>query len=363
MSLAADRPKPDFAAAAATLREAVKWLAASFAALAAVVVGSGPISGLGGVPPGAERYWAWLFLVAGFVCICAALWITLRILRPEAMYRSYLIDPETPGAPKSADEQERLRLRKTLDAHAKDLLPHNYSTLDELAAALTEVEKKLAQARELEDPLARQHALTKGASTRDKLLGSAGSLLPLAIYLRLQQRLQRSLLPLFLLGVIALLSLAAFGMSTHPDKPDRDRPAVINNYIGCPCDTAKPAGRPHLDPVLFDTGKAWVSEAGIRAIQRARDELLKSADTVLLIQSHTDTVAADAVNVELAKARATAVKEILIKQGGVPARRLYVAPLPEQALPQVTRDDTANRDNRSVRLQLALPVAPSSAIK
>jgi hypothetical protein len=38
--------KPDFAAAATTLRETVKWLPATLAALAAVVVGTGPSSGL-----------------------------------------------------------------------------------------------------------------------------------------------------------------------------------------------------------------------------------------------------------------------------------------------------------------------------
>jgi hypothetical protein len=249
VSAAADPPKPDFAAAAATLRETVKWLAAAFAALAAVVVGSGPISGLGGMPPGAERHWAVVYLVVGFVCICAALWITLRILRPEAMYRSYLIDPERPGSPKDADERERLRLREAVDAHAKDVLPHNYPTLDKLAGALADVEEKLGKARELPDPQAREQALAKGASTRDKLLASASRLLPLAIYLRLQQRLQRSLLPLFLLGIVALLSLAAYGIATHREKPDK--PVVINNHITCPCDPVKPPGLPELDPVLL----------------------------------------------------------------------------------------------------------------
>lgn len=361
MSTAADQSKPDFAASAATLRETVKWLAATFAALAAVVVGTGPISGLGAMPGGAARNWAVLFLVVGFVCICAALWITLRILRPETMYRSYLIDPETQGSVKGADERERLRLRKTVDAHAKDLLPHNYPTLDKLATALADVEKNLVNARELKDTQAREQALAKGTSTRDKLLGSAGRLLPLAIYLRLQQRLQRSLLPLFLLGILALLSLAAFGVSTHQEKPDK--PVVINNQVNCPCDPVHPSARPELDPVLFDTGKALVSKEGLAAIQHARDELLKAPEAVLLIRAHTDTVASDAVNVALAENRASVVKELLRKQGGVPAGRLYVSPLPEQSLPQVTGDSTATQDNRTVRLQLALPVARSPVAK
>jgi outer membrane protein OmpA-like peptidoglycan-associated protein len=90
---------------------------------------------------------------------------------------------------------------------------------------------------------------------------------------------------------------------------------------------------------------------------------MRLPDAVLLIRAHTDTVAADAVNVPLAKERASAVKELLLKQGGVGARRLYVSQLPEQALPQVTRDGTANHENRSVRLQLAMPAAPSRTSK
>jgi hypothetical protein len=57
------------------------------------------------------------------------------------------------------------------------------------------------------------------------------------------------------------------------------------------------------------------------------------------------------------------VKELLLKQGGVAARRLYASQLPEQALPQVTRDGTANQENRSVRLQLAVPAAASCTTK
>lgn len=357
MSTAADPPKPDFAAAATTLRETVKWLAATFAALAAVVVGSGPISGLGGLPPGAERTWALLWLVVGFICICAALWITLRILRPEAIYRSYLIDPEKHGSPKSADERERLRLRATIDAHAKDVLPHNYPTLDKLAEELADVEKKLGEARKLPDPQARERELAKGTSARDKLLGSASRLLPLAIYLRLQQRLQRSLLSLFFLGIVALLSLAAYGIATHQEKPDK--PIIINNLITCPCAPRKPPGLPELEPVLFDAGKALVSTEGLAAIQRARDALVRFPDAVLLIRAHTDTVAGDGVNAALAQRRASVVKELLRDQGGVAAQRLYVSPLPKRALPRVTPDSTPNQDNRSVRLQLALPMAPS----
>ena len=287
MSTAADPPKPDFAAAATTLRETVKWLAATFAALAAVVVGSGPISGLGNMSSGAGRNWALVYLVVGFVCICAALWITLRILRPEAIYRSYLIDPEKQGsrrkAPTSASAcdcaRPSMRTRKMC-------CPTTTQTLDKLAEELADVEKKLGEARKLPDPQARERELAKGTSARDKLLGSASRLLPLAIYLRLQQRLQRSLLSLFFLGIVALLSLAAYGIATHQEKPDK--PIIINNLITCPCDPRKPPGLPELEPVLFDAGRALVSTEGLAAIQRARDALVRFPDAVLLIRAHTE---------------------------------------------------------------------------
>ena len=151
--------------------------------------------------------------------------------------------------------------------------------------------KMLGVARKLTDPQARERELAKGTGKRNKLLGAASRLLPLANYLRLQQRLQRSLLPLFLLGITALLSLAAFGIAANQEKPDK--PIIINNQITCPCDPVKPPALPELEPVLFDTGKALVSNAGLAAIQRARDALVKFPDAVLLIQAHTDTVATD----------------------------------------------------------------------
>ncbi len=115
---------------------------------------------------------------------------------------------------------------------------------------------------------------------------------------------------------------------------------------------------PELDPVLFETGQARIAATGLQAIQPARGELAKWPQAALLIRAHTDTVASQAANEALAQRPAVAVQKLLLAPGGVPAQRIYMATLPKQALPRVTGDQTADRDNRSVRLQLVLVSEP-----
>lgn len=207
--------------------------------------------------------------------------------------------------------------------------------------------------------------MAQGRSQRDKYLAQAGRLLPIATYLRLQQRLQRALLPLFGLGITAPLSLAAFGVVVHRGDQDRTgTPVIVNNCVTCPCEPQEPTQMPTLDPVLFDTGKASVFRDGIAAIERARNELLQRASTVLLLRAYTDTVASEGYNAALAGRRAEVVRDLLRLQGGVASHRLYVATLPERSLPQVTVDNTSSQDNRRVWLQLSLLAAqPSSGPK
>ncbi len=351
MSPARETPRPDFAAAASTLRETVKWLAAAFAGAAGLVIGTSPLSGLGRLEFLSPRWaLAVLLLLLGFLLICLALWRTLRILRPDVLYRSNLLAP--------GKDQELVPLCKSIDAHAADLLPHNYPSLAAVAKALDEVKRKLEETKSIQDPTEKARALAAGQGLRTKLLAEVNRLLPLAQYLRLQQRFEREQPRMAAFGVLALLALLGFTIAAGvPEKKENPPPPVDHHTIhidACPgaCAQHPPRMLPRLPAVLFDTGSAELSTASQAALQAVRDALRHHPGTLLLVQAHTDTMASAAYNEGLAQRRAQAVSRRLSVQGGVAPERIVVSYLPETALPAVTPDQTPDTGNRSVRLAL-----------
>ena len=337
----------DFRAAAATLRETVKWLAAAFAGAAGLVIGTSPLAGLGRLEH-QSGLWvtAILLLLLGFLLICLALWRTLRILRPDVLYRSDLL---------AQDEDRELKpLRQEIDAHAADLLPHNYASLAALAQALDEVKRRLEEAKSHADPAERARLIAKGQGLRAQLLAGVDKRLPLAQYLRLQQRFEREQPWMAAFGILALLALLGFGMVTGVPEKKEAPPAPVIHVDACPgsCPGTPPITLPALSPVLFDSGSANLSAAGQAAIQLARDALNRHPRTLLLVQAHTDTMAPRSYNEGLAQRRAQAVLQRLCAQGGIAPERVVVSYLPETALPAVTADQAREAVNRSVRLSL-----------
>jgi flagellar motor protein MotB len=349
-----DAAKDPFAEAKANIRDTVKWLATTFAALAAVVVGSAPLSGLGALErPSLQFSIAVATLLIGFVCICCALYVTLRILRPEPVYRSDLLAGSNAKA-SMQDARDLDAVRKTIDAHARDLLPGNYSTLAQLAAASTRIDLQLRNIPKPPVTAEQKFALAKGLRSRKLIDDTVIGLLPLALYLRLQRRLTQSIPPLFILGVTALISLAIYGIAAHVDAPKPPGGgAVVFNDVK-PAGAVQDAKLPILASVLFDTGKAVVSMDGIKAVQAARDAMRDRPDTVLLVLAHTDTVGGAKLNASLAHQRAAAVLALLTGTGGMAVSRVYVAELPKLDTPKVTPPEQPNALNRSVELRLVM---------
>jgi cytochrome c biogenesis protein CcdA len=189
------QPDP-FADAKAKIRETVKWLATAFAALATFLIGSAPISGLGNVAWDSPRFWVGLSgLIGGLAATFGALWLVLRILRPEMVYRSELL-----GTDDSAPEGVRW-VRRQIAMRANDVMPYGYSDLDELAQGRVSLQGNYP-------------ALQKF----DKAIFPV---LALASYLRLQHRLERTLPRLFVLGFAILACLLAYGVSTAGSKLPR----------------------------------------------------------------------------------------------------------------------------------------------
>lgn len=349
-----DAAKDPFADAKANLRDTVKWLATTFAALAAVVVGSAPLSGLGALErPSCQFIFAVLALLVGFFCICRALYVTLHILRPEPVYRSDLLAKSSPSQP-TEEARELADLCNEIDAHARDLLPRNYPSLASLADASIQVDKLLETIPK--PPVTHQDKtnLAKGLSLRKMIDDTVIGLLPLALYLRLQRRLARSIRPLFFLGIVALISLAIYGIAVHADAPKQPESAVVVFNENTPPDKVQDAKLPVLKSVLFNTGKAVVGKDGIKAVQAARDAMHDHPDTVLLVLAHTDTVGGPKVNESLAHQRAAAVLALLEGTGGISASRIYVAELPKLDTPEVTHPERASVVNRSVELKLVV---------
>lgn len=359
MSQTADTAKPDFSSAATTLRETVKWLAAAFAATAALVIGSSPLSGLGKIAPFSGRWLlAIALLVIGFALICWALWLALRILKPDALYRSGLLGTHDNLLSKT-ELDELQAVRKHIDAHGADLLPPNYPTLGKLAANLAQIESQLDQLQgnppSIADPVLRAQEILKGKSARAKNWAAVAKVLPLAQYLRVQHRFEKEQPWMAGLSGLALLMLLGFAIaSTAPDKKDdpTDHVIHIQNHCGQACGGQPPVPPPlpQLPAVLFEPDRAVVSKEGLAAIELARNALRENPRTLLLLQAHTDTMASRSHNDRLAHQRALAVLGLLTSQGGVAPERLMVSYLTETALPRVTPDQKPEQANRSVRL-------------
>lgn len=361
MSRTADTARPDFSSAAATLRDTVKWLAAAFAATVALVIGSSPLSGLGKIAPFSGRWLlAIALLVIGFLLICWALWRALRILKPDAMYRSGLLGTHD-HLLSPAERDELQAVRRHIDAHGADLLPPDAPTLGKLAANLAQIEAQLDELQGKEgkppsiaDPVLRAQEILKGKSARAKHWAAVAKVLPLAQYLRVQHRFEKEQLWMAVLSGLALLMLLGFAVaSTVPDKKDDpvDHVIHIQNHCGSACDGKPPAPElPRLPAVLFETNQAIVSKEGLAAIELARNALHDNPRTLLLLQAHTDTMASRRHNDRLAHQRALAVLDLLSSRGGIAPERLMVSYLPETALPRVTPDQKPEQANRSVRL-------------
>ncbi len=228
-----------YATARANLRDTIKWLAATFSALAAVVVAGTPISGLGKLPLWTGQWFgACGALLIAFTCICMALAITVSLLRGDLLYMSDLkavvLDKKPP--PETAAELERLV--KNLDAHALDVLPFNYPTAELLVADASKRQGALKAAYDEwkkipdEEAAEKAAAATKFTGARDKAQEFEPALqrvLFYGSYFVFYDRLRQAVPKLFALGVLTLGLLAAFGMFIHePDKPAA-APSIVNN--------------------------------------------------------------------------------------------------------------------------------------
>lgn len=103
--------------------------------------------------------------------------------------------------------------------------------------------------------------------------------------------------------------------------------------------------------ILFDLNKADLKPEAQNSLAKAA-ATLRTSETNILVEGHTDTSGSDAINQPLSQRRADRVRDFLIGQG-VPASRLSSIGY-GSSRPAVPNDTEANRAlNRRVQLQIS----------
>jgi outer membrane protein OmpA-like peptidoglycan-associated protein len=339
MASAASPTTSAYADAKANIRDTVKWLAASFAAIAAVVVAGSSLSGIGQLELGSWRLWVALAALAiGFLCVARALYRILQLLRADGLFASDLANA-------SHSDAELQPILDVIQRHHTDLLPHGYGSFRNLWEKAEDVKgemDKLSKSGQANQPQFKVYEQYLA-----DLEARIYRLLDFALYMRQCDRVEAAQRPLFFLGGTALVALAVFAYAANPPKTestpapalvilDRDRPG--------------PETTVQFPPVRFATGSAKVSTDGLDAIAKARDFAKANGEYVLLLRAYTDTVASDATNRTLARRRADEVRRLLLEPGGLPPTQVYVTELSEKALPRLTKDEVAEERNRSVEI-------------
>ncbi|HEY5973546.1 MAG TPA: OmpA family protein [Geobacteraceae bacterium] len=109
--------------------------------------------------------------------------------------------------------------------------------------------------------------------------------------------------------------------------------------------------------ILFDVGKDALKPAAKESLSKAANTL-KSSETTIIIQGHTDTSGSDAINQPLSERRATHVLDFLAAKG-VPTSRMTAIGY-GSTVPAVPNDTEANRAlNRRVQLE----ISPNAKLK
>jgi outer membrane protein OmpA-like peptidoglycan-associated protein len=109
--------------------------------------------------------------------------------------------------------------------------------------------------------------------------------------------------------------------------------------------------------ILFDLGKDTLKPAAKESLSKAATTL-KTSQTNIIVQGHTDSSGSDAVNQPLSERRADRVRDFLVSQGVASSRLTAVGY--GSSRPAVPNDTEANRAlNRRVQLE----ISPNAKLK
>lgn len=112
----------------------------------------------------------------------------------------------------------------------------------------------------------------------------------------------------------------------------------------------KEKGSLALRNILFDTGKATLKPESSRELQLVIDVLKQDETLRLEVQGHTDNVGQVAANLTLSQQRATAVRDYLVKTGGIVAARLTAVGYGDTKPVAPNATDEGRAQNRRVEI-------------
>jgi hypothetical protein len=200
-----------FASAKTNLRDTVKWLATTFAAVSGVILTGTSFSGL-------SRLSGWHLPVAAlgaalaFFCLVIATGVMLRLLTSESFYLSDL------------RRKDHATLLHLLDSHAVDILP----------AGIKDIETLLSKRDDAVRDFRANNANAAAATTYlTDLRGPMSMLTNLAQFEQMRARLEAAQRRLFVLALLALIGLFAFAVSSGGAKEAAPAaPAPVTNIVG-----------------------------------------------------------------------------------------------------------------------------------
>ncbi len=105
-----------------------------------------------------------------------------------------------------------------------------------------------------------------------------------------------------------------------------------------------------LHNILFDTGKATIKPESAKELQLVIDVLTADATLKIEIQGHTDNTGTPATNLALSQQRADAVRDYLVKTGGLAAARLTAVGYGDTKPVAPNATDAGKAQNRRVQL-------------
>ena len=343
---------PDIYATAKTnLRDNVKTLIAVFGAIAAVLLAGTPFTGYGRLALWSEPWLiASLGLVLAFILILVALRRLLWTLEPDLAYPSALEKEfQLKDVPRRV-RPEIEALRKEFEDRKNELMPADAPSMELLNSKL---DVAWAAYELAGDQGASAEVVSRTKQTYDDLSGVQSKVNNWAAFNRLHYRVRKGTDSAMTLGALILVCVFAFASAVGSGASVAPAPAVI--VIGdrvhgsiTPPDGA--ASAPVSSSVTFALGRSELSTEGLKAIGAIRNHLRANPSLGVLLYAHTDTLGGRTVNHALAERRASAVRGVLVEEGGVEASRVFVASLPETGLPEVTLQETANAANRSVQM-------------
>jgi len=142
-----------------------------------------------------------------------------------------------------------------------------------------------------------------------------------------------------------------------------DLVVIVNAVAGAPeaAVVETPGQTSYTAPadVLFDFGDAMLRPDAIPSLQAIVAAIaLAPPDTRVLVEGHTDDVGDDAANDELSRARAQAVTDWLVTEGGIAADRITTSGLGERVpvAPNTMDDGSDNPDGRAMNRRVVISV-------